>query len=88
MFEKKKVRRFVIMDGSDKRFLKEIMGVVEMSVGRPLIFKKRRIRCQRLNKSHPTMIVFTIRSRYEQFRQIRTILEKVYPEQCVFDAIF
>lgn len=86
MFEKKKIRKFVIMDGSDKKFIKEIIGVIEMSVGRPLIFEKRRIRCQRLNKSHPTMLVFTIRSRYDEFRQVRMILEKLYPEQCLFDA--
>lgn len=88
MFKDKRERRFVVMDGSDKRFLKEIIGVVEMVVGRPLVFKKRRIKYQALNKSHPTMMVFTIRSNYSAWSQLRKILEKVYPEQCVFDATF
>lgn len=81
-------RRFVVMDGSDKRFLKEIIGVVEMIVGRPLVFKKRKIKYQALDRSHPTMMVFTIRTNYANWSQLRKILEKVYPEQCVFDATF
>lgn len=86
MFGRKEKRQFVVMDGSDKRFVKEVIGITEMCVGRPLIFKKRKIKYQPLTGSHPTMLVFTIRSDYRSWNNLRRILVKNYPEQCVFGA--
>lgn len=81
-----KERKFVVMDGSNKRFLKEIIGVIEMTVGKPNIFNGKKIKYQRLNPDHPTMMVFTIKSDYRSWSMARKILEKQYPEQCVFTA--
>ena len=88
MFEKKQKRNFVVMDGSDKNFVKEVIGVVEMTTGNTHWFDKlkRNIRCKRLDKSHPTMKVITVKSHYRDFDAARKILTNVYPEQCVFDV--
>lgn len=81
-----KERKFVVMDGSDKRFVEEIIGVIEMTVGKPRIFNRKKIKYQRMNPDHPTMLVFTVKSNYRSWDILRGILEKQYPEQCVFGA--
>lgn len=83
-----KKRTFVIMDGSDKDFVKGIRGLAEMCIGRSWIINNLfgRIRVRRLDKQHPTMKVVSIRSGYRQWYELRKILERDYPEQCVFDA--
>lgn len=81
-----KERKFVVMDGSDKRFVKEIIGVIEMTVGKPRIFNGKKIKYQRMNPDHPTMLVFTVKSNYRSWDMMRRILEKQYPAQCVFTA--
>lgn len=88
MFRRKelKERKFVVMDGSDKRFVREIIGVIEMIMGKPGMFNKRKIKHQRMAKDLPTMRVFTITSDYRRWSVLREILEKHYPEQCIFGA--
>lgn len=87
MFGKNKERCFLIMDGSDKNFVKEVIGVVEMMTGNTHWFDKiRNIKCCVLDKTHPTMKVIKVKSGYRQFSEARKLLETRYPEQCVFDA--
>lgn len=88
MLEKTKERKFVIMDGSDKNFIKAVISIVEMVTNRLHWYQKlsRRIRCRALDKNHPTMKVITVRSNYRQFDELRKILTRVYPAQCVFDV--
>ena len=89
MFGNKK-RNFVVMDGSDKNFVREIIGNCEMCIGRPRfnILKKifRQIRYRSLDKDHPTMLVFTIKSNYADWDLLRKNLTMNYPAQVVFDA--
>ena len=89
MLGDKKERKFVVMDGSDKRFMKEVIGVAEMVTGNTHWFNKiiRNIKCRALDRNHPTMKVVTIKSNYRNFDELRKILEKQYPTQCVFDAV-
>ena len=84
MLGDKKERKFVVMDGSDKRFLKEVTGVVEMATGKTHWFN--RVRPRVLDRNHPTMKVIAVKSGYQQFDTIRHILERDYPEQCIFDV--
>lgn len=85
MLGDKKKRKFVVMDGSDKRFMKEVTGVVEMVTGKTRWFN--RVRPRALDRNHPTMKVITVKSGYRYFDAIRHILERDYPEQCVFDVV-
>lgn len=80
MFGERKVRRFLIMDGSDIRFLEEIKGLAKMVIGHG------RVKIRKLAKTHPTMKVVAVKSGYRQWTEIRKLLEELYPEQCVFDA--
>lgn len=79
-----KVRKFVVMDGSNKRFLNEIIGLVEMCTGKS--YKFRSIKCKKIDRDHPTMMVVSFKTNYRQFDYLRKLLTKTYPEQCVFDA--
>ena len=81
MFGKKKERRFIIMDGSDDKYVNEIKGLSKMIIGR-----FGRIKIQKMDRNHPTMKVVTIRSEYRQWSELRKILERDHSEQCVFDA--
>lgn len=84
MFGNKEKRSFVVMDGSDPRFMKEIIGVAEMMTGKTHWFNK--IRPRKLDKSHPTMKVISIKCGFEQFYRLQSILTCLYPEQCIFDV--
>lgn len=88
MFGEKKVRRFVIMDGSDKDFVQNIRGLAEMYVCKSKILNilTGRIKIRRLDKQHPTMKVVKVKSGYRQWSELRKILERDYSAQCVFDA--
>lgn len=88
MFGKKKERSFLIMDGSDKKFVKEIKSLSEMFVCRSRIINALfgRIKVRSLDANHPTMKVVTIKSGYRSWSDLRKLLEKNYAEQCVFDA--
>ena len=91
MFGNRKKRKFVVMDGSDKKFLEEIIGNCEMIIGRPRFGIMKRlfgmIRYRRLDKNHPTMMVFTIKSNYADWDLLRKNLTRNYPAQVVFDAV-
>lgn len=88
MFGKKKIRHFVIMDGSDKEFVQCIRGLTEMYIGKSRIMNILfgRIRIRRLDRRHPTMLVVTVRSTNRPWTELRKVLERDYPEQCVFNA--
>ena len=80
MFRKKK-RSFIIMDGSDKDYVKEIRALCKMIMGRV------RIKIRKLDGSHPTMKVVTIKTNNcRNWHDLRKILERDHSEQCVFDA--
>ena len=89
MLRNKKERNFVIMDGSDKKFVKEVIGVTEMVTGNTHWFNRlmKNIKCCAMDRNHPTMKVITVRSNYKQFDQLRTVLTNKYPEQCIFDVV-
>ena len=82
---RKEKRSFVVMDGSDPRFMKEVIGIAEMMTDKTRWFNK--IRSRKLDKSHPTMRVVTIKCDYESFDRLRLLLTKHYPEQCIFDVV-
>lgn len=88
MFGNKKERNFVIMDGSNRRFVKEIISIVEMETGNMHWFNKlkRNIKCRALDRNHPTMKVVTIKGYYQDFDELRRVLTRDYPAQCIFDA--
>lgn len=75
-----KERSFIIMDGSDNRFLEEIKGLAKMVIGHG------RVKIRNLDKTHPTMKVVYVRSGYADYDYLRKLLEREYPAQCVFDA--
>ena len=83
-----KERSFLIMDGSDKNYVKEIKSLCKMYIGRSWIINNLfgRIKIRRLDRNHPTMKVVTIRSTYRPFSDLRKTLERDHSEQCVFDA--
>lgn len=88
MFGKKVERNFVVMDGSDKHFMKEVIGVTEMVTGNTRWINRLRknIKCRALDRNHPTMKVVTVRSGYRKFNELRKMLTEKYPAQCVFDV--
>lgn len=82
-------RSFIIMDGSDKRYVKEIRSLAEMFIGKSWIINNLfgRIKIRRLDRNHPAMKVVTIRSGYRQWFELRKLLERDHEAQCVFDAV-
>ena len=89
MFESKKKRSFVVMDGSDKGFMDQIIGVAEMVTGNMRFIDKIKgnVKYRMLDRNHPTMKVVTVKSDYKSFDEMRKILEKKFPEQVCFDAV-
>lgn len=81
---RKEKRSFIVMDGSDPRFMREVIGTAEMMTGKTHWFN--RIRSRKLDKAHPTMRVITIKCGYEDFDNLRKTLIDVYPEQFTFDV--
>lgn len=88
MFGEKKERSFIIMDGSDKNYVKEVRSLCEMIIGKSRIINILfgRIRVRRLDRNHPTMKVVTVRSTYRPWSELRKLLERDHSGQCVFDA--
>ena len=82
---RKEKRSFVVMDGSDPRFMKEVVGTAEMMTGKTHWFNK--IRPRKLDKQHPTMKVITIKCGYEEFDRLRLLLTEQYLEQCIFGVV-
>lgn len=88
MFGEKKKRSFIIMDGSDKNYVKEVRSLCEMFIGQSWIINTLfgRIKVRRLDRNHPTMKVVTIKSGYRPWSELRKLLEQDHAGQCVFDA--
>lgn len=72
----------VIMDGSDKKKVKEITNIFDM------IKNKRfsKIKAKPIDGDHPTMLVFTTIMSTQRYHDARRIINQAYPGLCVFDA--
>lgn len=90
MLREMKERQFLIMDGSDKVFVCNIIGYVEMTIGAIFWYNKlklfKRVKCQKLDRNHPSMKVVTVKCTYRDYCEIRKFLTEKYPEQCIFDV--
>ena len=73
----------VIMDGSDRKVVRDVIGIINMMCNR----RFRKMRCRKLDAGHPTMKVIRTYTSAETYRQTRLLIEKVYPGLCTFDAI-
>lgn len=93
MFGKKEERNFEV-NTKDDFTTKQIIGICEMVVGRPLIwelgrvariiFKKLRRIKYRVDKNDPTKLIFTVKSHYADWDLLRKILERNYPTMVKF----
>lgn len=72
----------VIMDGSDRYVVREILGIVNM------VTKRRfgKMRCRKLDSNHPTMKIIKTWTNAETYRQMRRTIELQYPGLCAFDV--
>jgi hypothetical protein len=90
MMREMKERYFLIMDGSDKNFVRNIIGYVEMAVGNIFWYNKlkwfKRVKCHNLDRNHPSIKVVTVKSTYRDYCEVRKFLTEKYPEQCIFDV--
>lgn len=73
----------VIMDGTDKKRNREILGIIDM-----MTIKRKfgRSKTKWLDKDHPTMRVVRTFTSAENYRNIRRIIEEGYPGLCCFDV--
>lgn len=72
----------VIMDGSDKKKVKEITSIFEMMKNK----RFSRIKAKPIDKDHPTMLAFTTIMSAQRYHDTRRIINDAYPGLCVFDA--
>lgn len=72
----------VIMDGSDKKKVKEITSIFEMIQNR----RFSRIKAKPIDKDHPTMLVLTTLMSAQRYHDTRRIINQAYPGLCIFDA--
>ena len=90
-----KKERIFIVTGTDEFLKNEIIGVCEMIVGMPAIWKFgkvfrrifknfRRIK-YRTDKQDNTKLIFTIKSYYADWELLRKILQRSYPTKVVFE---
>lgn len=77
-----KFYKTVIMDGSDKKKVKEITSIYEMSQNR----RFSKIKAKPIDKEHPTMLVFTTLMSAQRYHDTRRIINQTYPGLCVFDV--
>lgn len=81
MFKKKFVT--VVMDGSDKEVLNEIIGIH----GSYVYPNDKKITCHPMGKDHPTMMVISLKCSEKVYDNITSIVEKKFPGLCVFNVI-
>lgn len=73
----------VIMDGTDRRIVREIIGIINMMCNRRL----GKMKCRKLDANHATMKVIDVYTSAEMYRQTRRLIEKAYPGLCIFDVV-
>lgn len=75
-------RNVVVMDGSNKEVLNEVIGlfgVVAYPNGGKFTHRP-------LDENHPNMIVIEAKLRKNEFENARQILEEIYPGLCIYDV--
>ena len=72
----------VIMDGSDKKKVKEITSIFEMMKNK----RFSKIKAKPIDANHPTMLVFTTLMSAQRYHDTRRIINQAYPGLCVFDV--
>ena len=77
-----KLYKTVIMDGSDKKKVKEITNIFDMMLNK----RFSKIKAKPIDKDHPTMLVFTTLMSAQRYHDTRRIINQTYPGLCVFDA--
>ena len=77
-----KMYKTAIMDGSDKKKVKEITSIFEMMKNK----RFGKIKAKQVDKDHPTMLVFTTIMSAQRYHDTRRIINQAYPGLCVFDA--
>lgn len=77
-----KIYKTVIMDGSDKKKVKEITSIFEMMKNK----RFGKIKAKPIDKDHPTMLYFTTIMSAQRYHDTRRIINQAYPGLCVFDA--
>lgn len=80
-----KTRNLVVMDGSSKMVLNEIIDMI-MDVNQKS-YGQCGIRCRKLDKDHPTMMVVLFNTTNELFDKLREKIEEKFPALCTFDAV-
>lgn len=76
----------VIMDGTNKKVNREILGIFDMMTIRRKFGKFARTKTKWVDKDHPTMRVIKTFTSAENYRNIRRIIEEGYPGLCNFDV--
>lgn len=71
----------VIMDGSDRRTVREIMRLIDAVSGT----KHGKAKCRRLDGKHPTAKVIISKSTGRVYDKIREILDERYPGLCIYN---
>ena len=72
----------VVMDGSNKDVLNEIIGIH----GSYVYPNDNKISCRPMSKDHPTMMVIKLKCTKKVYDSITAAVEKKFPGLCVFNA--
>ena len=72
-----------VKDGSDKNIMNEIIGVIDMLIGRRHGKTIGRI----IDEDRPDFKVIIVRTSYKTFYMIREVLEISYPNMCGFKHV-
>ena len=78
-------RNVVIMDGTNKKVVKDIVSIIEMLTGRMRWFNK--IRPKKIDRQHPNMLAIKFRMTESDFGYLQRLLDKEHPAQCAYDVI-
>lgn len=77
-----KLYKTVIMDGSDKKKVKEITSIFEMMKNK----RFSHIKAKPIDKDHPTMLEFKVLMSAQRYHDTRRIINQAYPGLCVFNV--
>lgn len=80
---KNKKSNVVIMDGTNTKVLKSIIGVIEMINGK----FRGKIECRDAGDNYPSMKVIEFKTDKERLNEIQEIIEESYPALCLFDVV-
>lgn len=73
----------VIMDGSDRSIVKDIIDTVDLITGN----RHGKSRVRAIDSAHPTMKVVETITNYDTYAIIKEVIEVGYPGLCVFNAL-